>query len=157
MGSGFTLSSKDFANGGSLNTRFTCVGKNETPSLRWTGAPAGTKTFALIMDDPDVPTKKAFVHWIVFNIPATKTGLSHSLKRSKMISDGTKQGSNSLYHIGFDGPCPPSGKEHRYYFRLYALDKILDLQPTITKEQLVKAMEGSILAEAELMGTYKRV
>jgi Raf kinase inhibitor-like YbhB/YbcL family protein len=150
------LTSPVFKQGEAIDKVYTCEGKNKAPALAWTGAPEGTKSFALIIDDPDAPSEEPWVHWIVFNIPAGKAGLSKSLQRREMLADGTKQGVNSSSHIGYDGPCPPPGKAHRYFFKLYALDTLLTLKAGVTKKQLEIAMKKHILAQAELMGTYKR-
>ncbi len=154
--SSLELTSPAFKEGQPIAKIYSCDGKNKAPAFAWTGAPIGTKTFALISDDPDAPMATPWVHWVVFNIPATKTGLSKPLGRRQVLPDGTKQGVNTSLHIGYDGPCPPPGKLHRYFFKLYALDIALTLNSGITKEQLLTAMEGHILVQAELMGTYQR-
>lgn len=133
---------------------YTCDGKNISPSLQWSGQPAGTKSFALICDDPDAPAG-TWVHWVMFDIPETVRELPENISRQEEIAGLGKNGKNSWPHFGYDGPCPPSGI-HRYYFKLYALDAMLNLKPGLTKEQLLKAMKGHVLAEAQVMGKYKR-
>ena len=145
-----SLSSKAFAPGQSIPPKYSCVGRNLSPDLAWTGAPAATKSFALIADDPDAPMG-TWVHWIVFNIPAMTTGVPEAAQ----FSDGSVLGKNSSRHLGYDGPCPPSGT-HRYFFKLYALDTMLTLSASASKDQLLKAMQGHILTQGELMGTFSK-
>lgn len=143
------LSSSAFQENGDIPSQYTCEGENVSPPLKWTEGPKETKSFALIVDDPDAPSK-VWVHWVVFNIPAEVTEIleGHSPKASM-------QGINDYKKAEYRGPCPPSGK-HRYFFKLYALDKQLDLQEGATKEAVEKAMEGHILEKTELMGKYRR-
>ena len=133
---------------------YTCDGKDLSPPLRWTEAPAGTKSFALISDDPDAPMG-TWVHWVVWNIPASVNSLEENLPKNDSLPGGIRQGTSDFRKIGYGGPCPPSGT-HRYFFRLYALDALLDLPATTTKAQMEKAMMGHVLAQAELMGKYRR-
>lgn len=151
----FHLITQAFKQGGRIDISYTLYGENKVPDIAWSGIPAGTKSFALIVDDPDAPTKLPWVHWLVFNIPVTLKKLPE-LGRKKELSDGTKQGITSFKKIGYDGPRPPEGKDHRYYFKLYALDTLLDLPGGATKEQLLSAMKGHILAQSEHMGLYKK-
>lgn len=144
------LTSDAFANGQSIPAKYSCIGKNISPALAWTEPPAGTQSFALIVDDPDAPMG-TWVHWVMFNIPAS----TRSLKEGFTADDLIAIGKNSSSHLSYDGPCPPSGT-HRYFFKLYALDATLSLSPGATKEQLLKAMEGHILAQTELMGTFSK-
>ena len=156
----FQLTSPAFAEGKPIPRKYTCEGSDVSPPLQWSGAPPATKSFALIADDPDAPDPKApkmvWVHWVIFNIPATATGLPENLAKTQTLPDGTRQGTNDFRRIGYGGPCPPPGDPHRYFFKLYALDTVLELKPGATKPELLKAMEGHILAHAQLMGTYQR-
>jgi Raf kinase inhibitor-like YbhB/YbcL family protein len=148
------IESSQFAEGNMIPPKYTCDGKDISPPLAWRDFPAGTKSFALISDDPDAPVG-TWVHWVLYNIPPDYNELEENIKPEKEFKNGMMQGSNSWPRIGYGGPCPPSGT-HRYFFKLYALDKMLDLKPGVTKEQLLKAAAGHILAEAQLMGKYKR-
>ena len=129
---------------------FTCQGDDVSPPLAWSGVPAGAKSLALIVDDPDAPMG-TWVHWVLFNIPADM----RSLKEGFSADDPIAVGKNSSSHLSYDGPCPPSGT-HRYYFKLYALDTALRLSPGAKKDQLLKSMDGHILAQTELMGTFSK-
>lgn len=144
-----TLSSPAFTHNGTIPAQYTCDGTNISPALRWSGAPANTKSFALIVDDPDAP-KKTFVHWVVFNIPATTRELPEGVRSGEFTC-----GVNDFGTKKYGGPCPPSGVHH-YHFKLYALDTILDLASDATKEDLLDAMQGHVLAQAELVGVYAR-
>jgi Raf kinase inhibitor-like YbhB/YbcL family protein len=160
------LSSNAFEQGESIPQRHTAEGENVSPQLAWSGLPAGTKELALICDDPDAPSRKnpapqPWVHWVLYNLPGDLTELPEGLPREATLASpaGAKQGTNSWPsdNIGYLGPEPPKGSgPHRYYFKLYALDTQIDLAPDkATKDALVAAMKGHILAEAELMGTYE--
>ncbi len=151
-----TLTSDAFANGQSIPAKYSCVGKNISPALAWTEPPAGIKSFALIVDDPDAPMG-TWVHWVLFNIPADRRILQEDLPITGKNVDPNAiyVGKNSSGNIRYDGPCPPSGT-HRYYFKLYALDTTLSLQSGATKEQVLKEMKGHILAQGELMGTFSK-
>lgn len=153
-GKKMVLRSSAFNDGDMIPRKYTCDGSNISPPLTWSGVPAGAKSIALICDDPDAP-RGTFVHWVVFNIPPSSSGLREGLPNEKTLQDGSKQGLNDFRRIGYGGPCPPSGT-HRYYFKLYALDVELDLDPGATKKELLNAMEGHVLAEATLMGKYRR-
>lgn len=146
-----TLTSTAINPGALIPAQYTCDGKNISPPLAWQNAPLGTQSFVLIMDDPDAPAGD-WVHWIVFNIPATTNQLAENLSSPPL---GSKFGSNSWSKDGYGGPCPPSGT-HRYYFKLYALDTQLSLGSKTDKSSLEQAMKGHILANAELMGKYAR-
>lgn len=148
------LTSSAFQNGERIPKVYTCDGKHASPPLAWSDVPQGVKTYALICDDPDAPGR-VWVHWILFNIPASVTALPENMLKTRILPNGASQGLNTSRGIGYEGPCPPSGT-HRYYFKLYALDAELPLQPGCTKEDMLKAMEGHILEEAQLMGTYSR-
>ena len=149
----FMIKSSAFAQGQSIPAAYSCDGKGTTPPLSWSGAPAGTNSFALIMDDPDAPSG-TFVHWVIYNIPASSTGLPEGMPKDAMLADGTVQGPNSARRVGYTPPCPPGGT-HRYFFKLYALDAIVKL-PNAAKDELLAAVQGHVLAQGELMGTYTR-
>jgi Raf kinase inhibitor-like YbhB/YbcL family protein len=150
------VTSTAFQEGGMIPQQYTCDGANISPPLSWTGVPGGVKTLALITDDPDAP-KGVFTHWVLFNLPASSRELPENVPAQERLPDDAKQGTNSFKKIGYGGPCPPSGDEaHRYFFKLYALDTELALDAGATKEQLLKAMDGHIVAEGQLMGRYKR-
>lgn len=142
------LTSPAFNNGEPIPERFTCDGEDISPELDWFGIPEGTVSLALIMDDPDAPVG-TWVHWVLYNLPMDLTGL-----RESMTGVGV-DGNNSWNRTGYGGPCPPSGT-HRYYFKLYALDVNLDLEPGADKKALLAAIEGHVIGQAELMGTYSR-
>lgn len=150
------LTSDAFMNGQSIPAKYSCTGKNISPALAWNEPPAGTQSFALIMDDPDAPMG-TWVHWVLFNIPANARNLQEDLPVTGKNVDPNAiyVGKNSWGDTRYGGPCPPSGT-HRYYFKLYALDTTLSLLPGATKEQLRKEMEGHILAQSELMGTFSK-
>lgn len=148
------VTSTAFKEGELIPKKYTCDGENISPAIAWTGVPADTKCFALICDDPDAP-RGIWVHWVLFNIPADVKGLSESVPRKSTLGNGARQGMNDSHELGYDGPCPPGGT-HRYYFKVYALDSVLMLESGATKAQLLKAMEGHILGEGQLMGRYKR-
>jgi Raf kinase inhibitor-like YbhB/YbcL family protein len=148
------ITSSAFGSGEMIPAKYTCDGADFSPSLEWSGSPAGTKSLALVCDDPDAPMG-TWVHWVIYDIPPSATMLAEGITREKDLPGGGTQGINDFRKIGYGGPCPPGGT-HRYFFRLYALDTMLGLKPGITKDQLLKAMRGHILAEAQLMGTYKR-
>ncbi|MGB4292887.1 MAG: YbhB/YbcL family Raf kinase inhibitor-like protein [Bacteroidales bacterium] len=148
------IKSPAFKEGELIPSKYTCDGPDISPPLEWSDAPAGTRSFALISDDPDAPVG-TWVHWVIFNIPANVNRLNENIPKKDVLSNGARQGRNDFGRIGYGGPCPPGGT-HRYYFKLYALDKELDLKAGSTKRDLLKDMEGHVLAEAYLMGKYKR-
>ncbi|HYY93770.1 MAG TPA: YbhB/YbcL family Raf kinase inhibitor-like protein [Pyrinomonadaceae bacterium] len=148
------LTSTAFDEGGMIPSQYTCDGQNVSPPLAWSGLPEGTKTLALICDDPDAP-RGTWVHWVVYQIPASEHGLPENLPARETLDNGARQGINDFKKPGYGGPCPPSGT-HRYFFKLYALDTDLNLPPAATKDQLLKATEGHILAQGQLMARYKR-
>ncbi len=150
----FKLTSTAFSQGDPIPPLYTCTGDNISPPLIWSGTPAGTQSFALILDDPDAPGG-TFTHWVLYNIPASSGGLAQDVRASAQLPDGSLQGKNSAARNGYTGPCPPSGT-HRYFFKLYALDGRLDLPSGASAGQLQQAMQGHVLANAELMGTYKK-
>ena len=140
--------------GGMIPAKYTCDGANVSPPIEWSGVPANAKTIALICDDPDAPGK-TWVHWVVFDMLATTKNLPENVPLQGTIAGGGKQGTTDFRKVGYGGPCPPSGT-HRYYFKVYALDKELGLDSQTTKDQVLKAMEGHILAQGQLMGRYRR-
>lgn len=148
------IKSQAFAHGGLIPAKHTCDGADVSPPLAWSGAPAGTKSFALISDDPDAPVG-TWVHWVMWNIPAEARALEENVPKKDTLPNGARQGTTDFKRIGYGGPCPPSGT-HRYFFKLYALDAALDPQAPTTRKVLEKTMQGHILAQAELMGTYRR-
>jgi len=148
------IKSSAFGSGEMIPAKYTCDGADFSPQLEWSGSPAGTRSFALICDDPDAPMG-TWVHWVIYDIPPSATMLAEGISREKDLPGGGTQGINDFRKIGYGGPCPPGGT-HRYFFKLYALDAMLGLKPGITKDQLLTAMRGHILGEAQLMGTYRR-
>lgn len=149
------LTSTAFTEGAAIPAKHTCEAKNVSPPLKWSGMPTATKSLALIMDDPDAPGG-TWVHWVLYDLPATANELAEDVPKSQYVAGAAKQGLNSFRHLGYGGPCPPPGKPHRYFFKLYALDTVLDLKPGVTKNDLESATEKHILAQAQLMGTYQR-
>jgi hypothetical protein len=141
--------------GGAIPEKHTCDGEDVSPQLSWADVPPGTKCFALICDDPDAPVM-TWVHWVVYAIPADRRSLPEDVKKVRSLPDGTRQGVNSWKRVGYGGPCPPTNSTHRYFFRLFAVGKVLDLPPGAEKKELLRAMEGTILAQAELIGTCRR-
>jgi Raf kinase inhibitor-like YbhB/YbcL family protein len=152
--SGMALVSTAFGEGELIPRKYSLYGENVSPELDWDKVPAGVKSFALICRDPDAPGG-TFVHWVLFNIPDTVKRLPEGLGRESALSFGGTQGTNSFRRVGYDGPKPPSGT-HRYYFDLYALDGMLELDQTATAGRLQQAMKGHVLAQASLMGKYKK-
>jgi Raf kinase inhibitor-like YbhB/YbcL family protein len=143
-----------FADGGSIPSQFTCDGKNVSPPLSWTGIPPAAKSLALVCDDPDAPAG-VWVHWVVYDLPPSTSALPEGVPARDEIGGGGRQGKNDFRKIGYGGPCPPSGT-HRYVFALYALDSKLDLAAGATKQDLLEAIRGHVLAEAKLTGKYSR-
>jgi len=150
-----TLTTTAFASGAPIPDAFTCKGTDISPALVWTGHVEKTAGFALIVDDPDAPAG-TWVHWVLWNIPAATHALPEGVRQFPRLDNGAFQGKNDFGKIGYNGPCPPPGKTHRYFFRLYALDTKLSLAPGATRQQLDAAMKGHILAKAEHMGTYRK-
>ncbi len=149
------LTSPDFPAGGKIPKELTCDGADRSPQLSWTPPPSGTESFALIADDPDASVM-IWVHWVIYDLPASATSLPRGAQKTEHLADGSKQGRNDFKRIGYGGPCPPAGKPHRYFFKLYALDKKLGLASGATKQEVERAMQGHIVAQAELMGIYGR-
>ena len=150
----FTLTSSVFANGGSIPARYSCLGEEASPPLEWSEPPAGVKSFALVMDDPDAPMG-TWVHWVLYNIPITAHGWPENTPDDAELVNGAMQGKNSGGEIGYGGPCPPSGT-HRYFIKLYALDTMLNPGSGVNKEQLLSAMQGHVLAQSELIGVFSK-
>ncbi|MGQ0835620.1 MAG: YbhB/YbcL family Raf kinase inhibitor-like protein [Gammaproteobacteria bacterium] len=154
----FTISSPSFADQAAIPKRYTCEGEDVSPALRWSGAPQGTKSFALIVDDPDAPDPRApqrtWVHWVLYDIPADASGLPDD-QATQRLPAGTREGLNDWKRTGYGGPCPPIGR-HRYFHKLYALDTVLADLKRPTKAQVLDAMKGHVLAEAQLVGTYQK-
>lgn len=148
------LESSTFEADGLIPAKYTCDGADLSPSLSWNDPPTKTQSFALIADDPDAP-RGTFVHWVVYDIPATVRELAEGVKAANTLPSGGVQGKNDFGKIGYGGPCPPSGT-HRYFFKLYALDRKLNLRSGATKEEVLQGMEGCVLATAELIGRYQR-
>jgi Raf kinase inhibitor-like YbhB/YbcL family protein len=149
------ISSSGFATGEAIPKKFTCDGPDVSPNLTWNDLPANTKSIALIMDDPDAPVG-TWVHWVLYDLPPETHELAEGVAKQEQLSNGARQGRNDFGKIGYGGPCPPSGKPHRYFFKLYVLDAKMNLKAGATKTQLETAMKGHILAQAELMGKYGR-
>jgi Raf kinase inhibitor-like YbhB/YbcL family protein len=143
------VDSQAFRDGNTIPQKYTCDGDNISPALRWTGVPIGTVSYALIVDDPDAPLG-TWVHWLIYDIPARESALPEAVQGLAV------EGKNDFRRTGYGGPCPPAGKPHRYYFRMYALDMTLDLPAGVGRDELEKAMQGHILAEGALMGRYSR-
>jgi hypothetical protein len=153
-----TLASPSFRHQEEIPAKYTCEGEDVSPALAWSGVPAGTKSLVLIVDDPDAPDPKAprmtWVHWVLFDIPPDATGVPEAIERAA-LPGGTREGQNDWKRSGYGGPCPPIGR-HRYFHKLYALDKLLPDLKKPTKAQLEQAMKGHILAQNELVGTYQK-
>ena len=149
------LASDAFQDGGTISVDYTCDGQDISPALGWIGAPEATASFALIVDDTDAPGG-TFAHWVFFNIPAHIIGLEAVVPDTAEFDNGARQGENDFGSIGYRGPCPPSGDPHQYHFTIYALDIILELEAGATKAQLLDAMQGHILAQAETVAIYER-
>lgn len=149
------LNSTSFEPGGYIPEKFTCDGEDISPEISWSGTPDGTETFALIVEDPDAPGR-VFTHWVVYNIPNTVGGFEEGMSAFEIIKTGASQGKNDMGTVGYTGPCPPPGKAHRYFFRLFALDNVLDLPSMLSRSVVLGAMKGHVLGESEIMGKYKR-
>jgi Raf kinase inhibitor-like YbhB/YbcL family protein len=150
----FELTSTAFAPGEPIPTKYSCDGEDISPPLQWSDPPQGTQSLALIADDPDAPVG-TWVHWVLFNLPAEARSLLEAVPPDAERPDGSRHGENGWGRLDYGGPCPPSGT-HRYFFKLYALDTMLDLDAGAGKKQVLQAMEGHILTETELMGVYSR-
>ena len=150
------LTSTAFREGEPIPQQFTCEGQNISPGLAWSEAPKESKSFAVVLHDPDAPRPNGFVHWVVYNIPATVNSIAQNAPANASVPELGMQGRNDSGKVGYMGPCPPSGK-HRYFFRLYALRSRLDLPPSATYKEVIDTMEGRVIEQAELMGTYEKV
>ncbi|MEJ2050850.1 MAG: YbhB/YbcL family Raf kinase inhibitor-like protein [Calditrichota bacterium] len=148
------LTSPAFTEEGMIPAQYTCNGADISPPLAWEEVPEDAKSLALIVDDPDAPVG-TWVHWVLYNLPADTRELKENITKTKVLPDGAMQGTNDFRKIGYNGPCPPGGT-HRYFFKLYALDEMVDLNPGARKKDLVDAMKGHILAECQLMGKFSR-
>lgn len=148
------MTSTAFPDGELIPKRYTCDGQDISPPLAWRGVPEKARSLVLICDDPDAPMG-TWVHWVLYDLPADSAGLPEAVPAEKTLKSGARHGKNSWGRVGYGGPCPPGGT-HRYYFKLYALDRPLKLSPGKKKAEVIKAMEGRILAEAKLMGKYRR-
>lgn len=147
---------KGIKQGEEIPVELTCDGKNYSPEIKIGGSLSGAKSFTLIVEDPDAPVG-LFVHWVLFNISPEITQIKGSMEKSVKTREGFRQGKNDFGKIGYDGPCPPRGHGyHRYYFKLFALSSALDLTEPVTREKVLRAMEGKVLGQAEMMGEYKR-
>lgn len=151
----FELRSSAFRQSQAIPKKYTCDGSDVSIPLNWNDPAHETKGFALIADDPDAP-RGTWVHWLLYDLPADTREVAEGIPAKETLDDGAKQGKNDFGKIGYGGPCPPPGPSHHYHFKLYALDKMVGLRPGATKQQLLDAMKGHILAQAELIGTYKR-
>ena len=149
-----SLTSNAFIEGAMIPQRYSCDGEDISPSVAWSNVPSGTRSLALICDDPDAPVG-TWDHWVMYNIPAHVTSIQEGITDKPILDNGAVQGKNSWGRIGYGGPCPPSGT-HRYFFKIFALDTLLDLKSGSTTSQLIDAMEGHILAQGQLMGRYQR-
>jgi Raf kinase inhibitor-like YbhB/YbcL family protein len=151
----FELTSSAFSAGEAIPKKFTCDGPDVSPKLSWNYPPAKTQSFALIMDDPDAPVG-TWVHWVLYDVPAEEKEVPEGVLKQEQLASGARQGRNDFGKIGYGGPCPPPGKPHRYFFKLYGLDTKLNLKSGATKAELERAMKGHILAQADLIGRYGR-
>lgn len=151
----FELTSSAFKEGELIPKKYTCEGRDVSPPLQWGVPPAGTQSLVIIADDSDAPVG-TWVHWVMYNVPLDRRGLEEGIPAQDRLADGALQGLNDFKRIGYGGPCPPPGKPHRYYFKLYALDIPLRLKPRATKAQVLETCQGHILAEAQLMGRFGR-
>ena len=149
------LMSPAIAPGASIANNYACTGVDRSPSVSWSNAPQNTKTFALVVDDPDAPGG-TFIHWVAYNIPARVTSLPEGVPQSTEIAGGGTNGINGFDHVGYNGPCPPPGKLHHYHFRMYALDSMIDPGDKADADAVQSAMKGHVIASAELVGTFQR-
>lgn len=150
----FSITSTSFPNGSVIPKQFSCDGPDVSPQLSWTEPPAGTMSFALLVDDPDAPAGN-WNHWVIWNLPGSARMVPEGVSKSRRLPDGSEQGLNDFRKIGYNGPCPPANKPHHYHFRLFALEKKLTLPGDAGKPELERAMKGHILAQAEWTGTFQ--
>ncbi len=151
----FELRSSAFSAGEAIPDRYTCAGADVSPPLEWANAPEETREFALVCEDPDAPGG-TFTHWVLYSIPADRNQLPEDVPAESELPWGGVQGRNDFGNFGYGGPCPPIGEEHRYFFRLYALDRELDIPPGASRNQLLREIEDQALARAGLQGTFTR-
>jgi len=151
----FVLKSPAIQAGGAIPRKYTCDADDVSPPLRWENVPAATRAFALIADDPDAPDG-TWVHWVIYNLPATAKELAEATAKTAALADGAKQGVNDFQRTGYGGPCPPHGSAHRYFFKLYALDAPTGLEAGAGKRQLLESIKGHVLGQAELIERYQR-
>jgi len=151
----FNVLTPAFTNGGDIPNRYTCMGENVSPALTWNETPNGTHSLTLIVDDPDAPAG-TWTHWMIWNIPVHLTALQAAVAVKETLDNGARQGTNDFGRIGYGGPCPPPGKPHRYFFRLYALDSVLALKAGASRSELEIAMKHHVVSQAEWMGRFKR-
>ena len=149
------ISTSSFPAEGTIPKKHTCDAQDISPAFTWTGAPPSTRSFALIADDPDAPVG-TWNHWLIWNVPASVHQFAESVAKTPTLPDGSRQGQNDFKKVGYNGPCPPPGKPHRYYFKLFALDMPLDLRAGATRKELEAAMKGHVVAENQIMGRYGR-
>ncbi|HUV75784.1 MAG TPA: YbhB/YbcL family Raf kinase inhibitor-like protein [Dehalococcoidales bacterium] len=149
------VSSTAFQEGESIPAQYSCQGQDISPPLAWSEPPSGTRSFALIVYDPDAPVG-VFTHWVLFNLPADSRELPEAVPTKPQLANGALQGKNDFDKIGYRGPCPPPGSPHRYRFTLYSLDQALDLKSGATRKQVLEVMSGHVLAQGQLTGTYQR-
>jgi len=152
---GFKIYSESFKAEGSIPVKYSCQGEDMSPHLKWDNVPGNTKSFALICDDPDAPMG-TWVHWVAYNIPQKINSLNEDFPVEEKMGNGITQGYNDFGNIGYGGPCPPSGKAHRYFFKLYALDAKLNLPAGLTKKQLLEKIRSHIIEKTSVYGIYKR-
>ena len=150
----FQIVQADFTPKATIPGTFTCDGEDMSPHLAWSDPPAGTKSLTLIVDDPDAPGG-TWTHWLVYDLPASLRKLDHNQPKTNELAGG-RQGQNDFHKIGYNGPCPPAGKPHRYFFKLFALDTTMNLKSGATREEVDSAMKGHVIAQTEIMGTYGR-
>ena len=151
----FVLKSTAFPNGGEIPRKYTCTGENISPAIIWSGAPSNARSLALIADDPDAPAG-TWTHWVMWNIPAQAGSLPEAVPPNESLDNGARQGRNDFGRVGYDGPCPPPGRPHRYFFRAYALDAALDVKAGAARSELESAIKPHVVAQAEWMGMFKR-
>jgi Raf kinase inhibitor-like YbhB/YbcL family protein len=150
----FQITTTAFRDSASIPKKFTCDGPDVSPALAWSDPPGGTKSLAIIVDDPDAPAG-TWVHWVIYDLPAETRKLPEGIEKDRELKNGALQGRNDFGKIGYNGPCPPRGSEHRYFFKLYALDSKTGLKAGATKSDLERAMSRHVLAQAQFIGTYK--
>ena len=152
-----TLRSTVFEDGGAIPPKYTAEGENASPPLQWSDPPEGTKTLALIVDDPDAPGEQDFTHWVIFNIPRHMRDLPEGVAPRPTLQDDIAQGQNDFGQLGYGGPQPPGDETHKYHFHLYALDSGFDAEPGLSKGDLLERMQGHILAEGQMFGIYRKM